>query len=382
MHENTLIAVIIGVLMALILLGCAGWYLAKYRVNRAFKEDHELARDTEKGPNNTHIPRYNNKGWVRPPRKELVISKPNYVLIVDGDGHKIRRGGRLARELQSTSQGNGSQGQQRLQKNQEQSHGQSKHNKKNKQHNKDQKKNDQNSGNKESEGKKSEGKKNEDGSGHKANSHSLQAGQKHEKNYAWGVWDSDSPAKPDDERKSGSNKGKQDNQENQDQGNWNEQNAWNVDNQVTQDNHDQGNWDEQNKWHGDNEIGQNVSYQDVGSGNDGNHNKWNNELGPEDSISNQKRNNNRGDYHWRRNSRSCQESAINTSANNRNGGHRNSRTGWSSKNRRGLPPSDQGSPGHDKTKSNRSKNYDNAMSSQVPMDDQKKDEGGVTQEKW
>ena len=416
MHENTLIAVIIGFLMALVLLGCAGWYVAKYRVKGAFKEDRELARDTEKGINSTHVPRNNNRGWVRPPKKEIVISNPNYVLIMDGDGHRVRRGGRLARELQNISPGNGSQGQQRSQSNQKQRHNQSKRddqskqNKWNKQHNKDQKKNDLKTEHKKTEDKtsektedkKSEGKKNEDRDDHQINSQGRQGDQKHRKNDAWGVWESDSPAKPNDQKESDSNKG---NQENQDQGNWNEQNDWNVDNQGNQDNHDQGHWDEQNKlnddnygdqanqdrdnwkrnhWNGGNENGQNDYYQSCGSRNDDNYNKWNNELGPKDSISNQKRKNNGGDLyrHGKRNSRSHRQSANKSSANKRNRGHQNSRTRWSSKYRQGLPPNDQGTFKDDKPKSDRSKIYDNAMNSQVPMDDQKKDAKNAIQEKW
>lgn len=414
--------------MALILLGCAGWYIAKYRVKRAFKEDRELARDTEKGINYTHVPRNNNRGWVRPPKKEIVISKPNYILIMDGDGHRVRRGGRPAREIQNISQGNDSQGQQRPQSNEKPNHNQSKRdnqikqNKRNKQHNKDEKKNDLNdakmktedkksddknsddkkSEGKKSDGKKSDGKKNEERGDNKPSSQSHQADQKDEKNEAWGVWESASPAKPDDQKKSDSNKG---NQENQDQGNWNEQNDRNVDNQGNLENHDQGYWDEQDKWNNDrygdqgyqdqdnwkqnnwnggNENGRNDYYQNCGSRNDNNFNKWNNELGPGDSISNQKRKNHGDDRyrHGKQNSRSHRESANKSSANKRNDDHRNSRTGWSSKHRRGLPPSDQGKFKNGEPNSVRSKNYDNAMNSQVPMDDQKKDEGKVIQEKW
>ncbi|KAJ5669951.1 uncharacterized protein N7477_005314 [Penicillium maclennaniae] len=465
MRENTLTAVIIGFLMALILIACAGWFIAKFRVKRAFKADRELTQDTEKGLKHTHIPKNNKRGWVRPPRKETIISRPNYVLFTDGDGRRIRRGCRLA-QVQKVSPKHQKQTQ-----NESKIDGPGNQNKGNKQYSKDEKKDDQKNEDKKNEDKKNEDKKNEDkenedkknedkknedkkdedkksedkkradkksadkksedknsenNDDQKTSSQNRPANQKVEKKDSWGVWESVIEAKPDDQKKSGSNKG---NQENQGHSKWNEQNDWSFGNHKKQDNHDQCHWDEQNQWNygrygdqynqdqdnwqqnqcnGDNENDQKNYYHNWESRNDDNYNKWNSEndqknyyhnwesrndddynkwnsqLGPEDSISNQKRKTNGGDRyrHGKRNNRSHRVSANKTLANNRNEIHRNSRMGWSSKHKRGLPPSDQGKSKHDKPKSDRSKNYDNAMNSQVPMDDQKKNEGKVLPEKW
>jgi hypothetical protein len=99
MNDNAVVALIIGIFLALIAMGWASyWFLARHVTlgvmdDRAVAQNQNRSRDPERGHGSVHIPRYSYNGWIRPPRKEksLYLAKPGYIMVRTANGERLHR---------------------------------------------------------------------------------------------------------------------------------------------------------------------------------------------------------------------------------------------------------------------------------------------------
>jgi hypothetical protein len=251
MNDNAVVALIIGIFLALIAMGWASyWFLARHVTvgvmnDRAIAQNQNRSRDPERGHGSVHIPRYSYNGWTRPPRKEksLYLAKPGYIMVRTANGERLHRVGQplwvdnnfSPKKGSQPQKGNQNQNQPQRQsqnQNQNQNQGQKKQNrKKNKQ-------NKENNRNKQSNYKEQNSQNQTDW----GNANNNQNNQDHQEQIEWENANNNNQDQDQgyQAQTNWDNANNQNNQDHQEQVEW--ENANNQDNQGDQQDQNQNDW--------------------------------------------------------------------------------------------------------------------------------------------